>query len=75
MKSSSAAWGYAGVVVFTIVVWASAYPAIRVGLRAFTPGQLAALRFLAAAVMFIVYAAATRFRGTTSAIIRRSSKS
>ncbi|MGI8770070.1 MAG: DMT family transporter [Acidobacteriaceae bacterium] len=62
MKSSSTAWGYAGVVVFTIVVWASAYPAIRVGLRAFTPGQLASLRFLTAAAIFAIYAVARHFR-------------
>jgi drug/metabolite transporter (DMT)-like permease len=41
----------------TILFWASAYPAIRVGLRVFSPGQLAALRFLIATVLFAVYLA------------------
>ena len=48
-------------VVLTVVVWASAYPGIRVGLRVFTPGQLAALRFLTAAVVFAIYAGLRRF--------------
>jgi drug/metabolite transporter (DMT)-like permease len=39
----------------TIVLWASAYPAIRVGLRAFSPGQLAAIRFLTASLFFAIY--------------------
>ncbi|WP_199726401.1 DMT family transporter [Acidipila sp. EB88] len=36
----------------SILFWASAYPAIRVGLRLFTPGQLAAVRFLVAGLCF-----------------------
>lgn len=43
--------------ILTIVVWASAYPAIRVGLRAFSPGEVAALRFLTASVVFFLYVA------------------
>jgi drug/metabolite transporter (DMT)-like permease len=38
-----------------IVLWACAYPAIRVGLRAYPPGELAALRFLVASAVFAVY--------------------
>ncbi|MGP8242939.1 MAG: DMT family transporter [Bryobacteraceae bacterium] len=43
-----------------IVVWASAYPAIRVGLRAYPPGELAALRYLVASAVFTVYFACRR---------------
>lgn len=46
--------------ILTIVVWASAYPAIRVGLRAYTPGQLASLRFLVASIVFGAYLALRR---------------
>jgi drug/metabolite transporter (DMT)-like permease len=42
-------------IAVTIVLWASAYPAIRVGLRAFSPGQLAAIRFLTASLVFAIY--------------------
>jgi drug/metabolite transporter (DMT)-like permease len=45
-----------------IVVWAAAYPAIRVGLRAYSPGELAALRFLVASAVFAVYFAWRRQR-------------
>lgn len=48
--------------VVSIVLWASAYPAIRVGLSAFSPGQLAALRFLVATAVFAVYLAILRPR-------------
>ena len=43
-----------------IVVWASAYPAIRVGLRAYPPGELAALRYLVASAVFTVFFAFRR---------------
>ncbi len=46
--------------ILTIVVWASAYPAIRVGLRAFSPGEVAALRFLTASIVFVIYLAIRR---------------
>jgi drug/metabolite transporter (DMT)-like permease len=46
--------------ILTITVWASAYPAIRVGLRAYSPGELAALRFLIAAIVFAVYVSVRR---------------
>ncbi len=46
----------------SIVVWAAAYPAIRVGLRSFSPGQLAALRFFIATAVFAVYLAILRPR-------------
>lgn len=46
----------------SIVAWAAAYPAIRVGLRAFSPGQLAALRFFIATAVFAVYLAILRPR-------------
>jgi drug/metabolite transporter (DMT)-like permease len=45
MKTAAAA-------VITIFFWASAYPVIRVALRAFSPGQLAAIRFLTASLVF-----------------------
>ena len=45
--------GAAGV---TIVLWASAFPAIRVALGAYSPGHLALLRFLVASLALAVYA-------------------
>jgi drug/metabolite transporter (DMT)-like permease len=38
----------------TILLWASAYPAIRAGLEGFAPGPLAALRYGVAALAFLV---------------------
>jgi drug/metabolite transporter (DMT)-like permease len=43
-----------------LVLWASAFAAIRVGLRGFGPGQLALLRFLIASVALLVYSLITR---------------
>ncbi len=43
-----------------LVLWASAFAAIRVGLRGFGPGQLALLRFLIASVALLVYSLVTR---------------
>ncbi len=44
----------------TIVIWASAFAAIRAGLVGYTPGHLALLRFLIGSALLVVYAAATR---------------
>jgi drug/metabolite transporter (DMT)-like permease len=46
----------------TLVLWASAFAGIREGLRAYTPGHLALLRFLVASVTLFVYALVTRMR-------------
>ncbi len=46
----------------TLLFWASAFAAIRAGLTAYTPGQLALLRFLIASLVLAVYAALTRMR-------------
>ncbi|MEM8672970.1 MAG: DMT family transporter [Cyanobacteria bacterium P01_G01_bin.67] len=35
----------------TVILWASAYSAIRIGLQAYTPGALGLLRFLAASIV------------------------
>ncbi|MDJ0568892.1 MAG: EamA family transporter [Pleurocapsa sp. MO_192.B19] len=47
-------------VIFAIVVailfWASAFPAIRVALKAYTPTELAFLRYVTASVTLIIYA-------------------
>ncbi len=44
----------------TIVIWASAFAAIRADLVGYTPGHLALLRFLIGSALLVVYAAATR---------------
>ena len=44
----------------TVIVWASAFPAIRAGLQAFSPFHLGLLRFLIASLVLAVIAAATR---------------
>lgn len=59
MKHSSRAFA-AGAAAATILFWASAYPAIRVGLQVFSPGQLAAIRFLVATLLFAIYVAIRR---------------
>ena len=45
-----------------LLLWASAYPGIRVGLDAYSPEHLAALRFLVASAALAIYAAASRMR-------------
>ncbi len=50
------------VLVLTLVLWSSAFAGIRVGLRGFSPGHLALLRFLVASAGFAVYALAARMR-------------
>jgi len=47
----------------TLVLWASAFAGIRAGLHAYSPGQLAVLRFLVASLTLAVYAGAAHFRG------------
>lgn len=44
----------------TIVIWASAFAAIRAGLEGYAPGHLVLLRFLIGSALLVVYAAATR---------------
>lgn len=44
----------------SILFWASAYPAIRVGLRLFSPGQLAEVRFLVAGLCMACVVAVQR---------------
>jgi drug/metabolite transporter (DMT)-like permease len=47
---------------FTLVIWASAFPGIRAGLRAYSPANLAILRFLIASAVLVVYAGIAHFR-------------
>jgi len=47
---------------FTLVVWASAFAGIRAGLRAYSPADLAILRFLVASLVLAVYAGIAHFR-------------
>jgi drug/metabolite transporter (DMT)-like permease len=47
---------------FTLVVWASAFAGIRAGLRAYSPANLAILRFLVASSVLALYAAIAHFR-------------
>lgn len=47
---------------FTLVVWASAFAGIRAGLRAYSPANLAILRFLIASAVLAVYAGIAHFR-------------
>lgn len=50
------------VLVFTLTLWASAFAGIRAGLRAYTPANLAVLRFLVASAVLAIYAAIAHFR-------------
>lgn len=45
-----------------LVLWASAFAGIRAGLHAYSPGQLAVLRFLVASLTLTVYASFAHFR-------------
>ena len=45
-----------------LVLWASAFAGIRAGLRAYSPGHLAILRFLVASLVLAIYAAVAHFR-------------
>ena len=44
----------------TILLWASAFPAIRVSLNAYSPVEVAVLRYLVASAILLVYALVTR---------------
>jgi drug/metabolite transporter (DMT)-like permease len=46
----------------TLVLWASAFAGIRAGLHAYSPGQLAVLRFVVASLTLAVYAGVAHFR-------------
>jgi len=47
-------------IAFTLILWASAFAGIRVGLKAYSPGNLVLLRFLTASISLLVYAIITR---------------
>jgi len=46
----------------TLVVWASAFAGIRAGLRAYSPANLAILRFVIASIVLAMYAKLAHFR-------------
>lgn len=43
-------------VMFTITVWASAFPAIKVSLEEYTPVQMACFRYLVASLVMVIFA-------------------
>lgn len=43
-----------GAIVFTVLVWASAFPGIRAGLEGYSPGELALLRYIFASLTLAV---------------------
>ena len=49
-------------IALTLVLWASAFAGIKVGLTGYGPGELALLRFLAASVVLGAYAVAVRMK-------------
>ncbi|MDY0339722.1 MAG: DMT family transporter [Coriobacteriia bacterium] len=58
-------------VAITIMLWSSAFAAIKVGLRCYSPGEVALLRFGTASAVLGVYAVATRMRLPRSGDVRR----
>ena len=46
----------------TLTLWASAFAGIRAGLHAYSPGQLAVLRFIVASLTLAIYAGIAHFR-------------
>src|ERR1700720_3312732 len=49
-------------IVFTLIVWASAFAGIRAGLRGYPPANLAVPRFLIASLVLAIYAVIAHFR-------------
>src|SRR5882724_11098608 len=47
---------------FAVLAWASAFPAIRIALTAYSPAQLAFFRFVVAGVVLLAIGAAARLR-------------
>ena len=47
---------------FALVIWGSAFAGIRAGLRAYSPANLAILRFLVASLVLAIYAGIAHFR-------------
>jgi drug/metabolite transporter (DMT)-like permease len=48
--------------LIVLALWSSAYAGIRAGLRAYSPGQVAVLRFIVASLVLSVYAIIAHFR-------------
>ena len=46
--------------IITLIFWASAFAGIRVGLKAYSPGNLVLFRFLTASIVLLIYAIITR---------------
>jgi len=46
----------------SLILWASAFAGIRAGLRTYSPGQLAVLRFVTASFVIAIYAGLAHFR-------------
>src|SRR5665648_41883 len=46
-------------IAFTLIFWASAFAGIRVGLKAYSPGNLVLFRFLTASIVLLFYAIIT----------------
>jgi drug/metabolite transporter (DMT)-like permease len=53
-------WRTSAALIITLIFWGSAFPFIRVALRAYSPGHLTLLRFLTASAAMIVYAVVAR---------------
>src|SRR5688500_14779700 len=52
--------GTFGLIAFTVVAWASAFPAIRAGLESYGPLELGSARFAVAALPAAIYLLVTR---------------
>lgn len=55
-------WIYTTLVAVLLIVWATAFVAIRHGLESFSPANLAFLRYLIASLSFIIIACINKFR-------------
>lgn len=47
-------------ITVTLILWASAFAGIKVGLKGYSPGHLVLLRFLTASLVLLIYAVLTR---------------
>jgi len=58
-------------IAITILLWSSAFAAIKIGLRSYSPGEVALLRFGTASAVLGIYAIATRMRLPRPGDVRR----
>ena len=57
-----ARWKTVAALLTTLILWGTAFPAIRAGMKYFSPGHIALIRFLSATAVLLIYAGVIRLR-------------